>query len=157
MTHTTAEARYSMPHQYAYIHPSVAPAMRRRLRESVCHITPTLSVTSYTDGFFTQVPRRWILGTSPLRSSKKVACGTSRYALKEYWPFLRYHGGSEITIGEQCRPHTSERLGSKMLALSRVSMSTLGGAPTEASSLRASWPRCPTRITRIAGVGGCET
>jgi hypothetical protein len=60
MTHTTAEAHYSLPHQYTYIHPSVAPAMRRRLRESVCHITSTLSVTSYPDGLFTQVPRETV-------------------------------------------------------------------------------------------------
>ena len=55
MTHTTAEAHHSMSHKYANILPSVAPAMRRRLRESVWHITPTLSVTSYPDGLFTQV------------------------------------------------------------------------------------------------------
>ena len=65
MTHTTAEAHYSKPHKYANILPSVAPAMRPRLRESVWHITPTLSVTSYPDGLFTHVLEGCILRTSP--------------------------------------------------------------------------------------------
>ena len=56
-----AEAHHSMPHKYANILPSVAPAMRPRLRESVWHITPTRSVTSYPDGLFTHVLSKFIL------------------------------------------------------------------------------------------------